>query len=69
MRVVLARSMHGELLHAYKMLIGKQEDYAKLFLMAVKMSMLVFWVATPSGRVDRYQRFGGTYCLHLQGWG
>jgi hypothetical protein len=22
---------------------------------------------TPYGFVGRYQRFGGTYCLHLQG--
>jgi hypothetical protein len=25
------------------------------------MSMLVFWVVTPCGLVDRYQRFGETY--------
>jgi hypothetical protein len=31
------------------------------------MSMLVFWVITPFGLVVRYQRFGGTHCLHLQG--
>jgi hypothetical protein len=28
--------------------------------------MLVFWVVTPCGLVGRYQRIGGTYCLHLQ---
>jgi hypothetical protein len=33
-----------------------------------KISMLVFWVATSCGLVGRYQRFGGTYCLHFQGW-
>jgi hypothetical protein len=38
-------------------------------LTAVKMSMLVFWVVTPCELVDRHQRFGGAYCLHLQGWG
>jgi hypothetical protein len=27
-------------------------------LTAVKMSILVFWVVTPCGLVDRYQRFG-----------
>jgi hypothetical protein len=32
-----------------------------------KSSMLVFWVVTPCGFVDRYQRFIGTYCPHLQG--
>jgi hypothetical protein len=33
---------------------------------AVKMLMLFFWVITSCGLVGRYQRFGGTYCLHLQ---
>jgi hypothetical protein len=26
----------------------------------------VFWVVTPCGLADRYQRFEGTYCVHLQ---
>jgi hypothetical protein len=26
-----------------------------------------FWYVSPSSVVDLYQRFGGTYCLHLQG--
>jgi hypothetical protein len=30
------------------------------------MLMLVFWVVTPCGLLGRYQRFRGTYCLHLQ---
>jgi hypothetical protein len=30
--------------------------------------MLVFRVLTPREFVRRYQRFGGTYCLHVQGW-
>jgi hypothetical protein len=30
--------------------------------------MLIFWVVKPCGLVGRYQRFGGTYCLHLQRW-
>jgi hypothetical protein len=34
-------------------------------LMTVKMLMLVYWVLTLCGPVGRYQRFGGTYCLHL----
>jgi hypothetical protein len=34
---------------------------------AVKISMLVFWVVTPCGFVGRYKRFGGIYCIHLQG--
>jgi hypothetical protein len=28
---------------------------------------LVVWVVAPGGFVGRCQRFGGTYCLHLQG--
>jgi hypothetical protein len=30
--------------------------------------VLVFWVVTPCGLVGRFQRFGETYCPHLQGW-
>jgi hypothetical protein len=36
-------------------------------LTAVRMSMLLLWVVTPCELVGRYQRFGETYCLHLQG--
>jgi hypothetical protein len=32
-------------------------------LAAVNMPMLLFWVVAPCGLVDRYQCFGGTYCL------
>jgi hypothetical protein len=35
-------------------------------LTAVKMSMVVFRVATQCGLIGRYQRFGGTYCFHLK---
>jgi hypothetical protein len=35
---------------------------------AMKMPMLIFWVVTPCELVGRYQRFGGTYCLHLEGY-
>jgi hypothetical protein len=30
------------------------------------VSMFVFWVVTPCGRVGRYRRFGGTYCLKME---
>jgi hypothetical protein len=30
-------------------------------------TVLFFSVVIPRGLVDRWQRFGGTYCLHLQG--
>jgi hypothetical protein len=36
-------------------------------LTAVKMSMVVLSVVTQSGFVGEYQRFGGTYCVCLQG--
>jgi hypothetical protein len=36
-------------------------------LTAVRMSILVLWIVTPCGLVGTYQRFGETYCLHLQG--
>jgi hypothetical protein len=32
------------------------------------MQMLIFWVLTLCGIVGKYQRFGGTYYLHLQGF-
>jgi hypothetical protein len=35
-------------------------------LTAVKIPVLMFWVVTPYELVGRYERFGGTYCLHLQ---
>jgi hypothetical protein len=35
--------------------------------MEVKMLMLLFWVIRPCGIAGRYQCFGGTYFLYLQG--
>jgi hypothetical protein len=35
--------------------------------MTVRMTMFFIWVLTPCRLVGRYQHFGGTYCLHLQG--
>jgi hypothetical protein len=29
---------------------------------------VVSWVLTPYSLVSKNRRFGGTYCLHLQGW-
>jgi hypothetical protein len=37
-------------------------------LKAVRMTTLLFWVVAPWRLVGRYQRFRGTYCLHLQHW-
>jgi hypothetical protein len=33
----------------------------------VKMWIVVIWVVTPCDLVGGYERFGGTYCFHLQG--
>jgi hypothetical protein len=33
---------------------------------ALEILLLVFWVVTPCGLAGR-QRFGATYCFHLQG--
>jgi hypothetical protein len=33
----------------------------------VKILVEVFWVVTPCSVVVGYQRFGGPFCLHLQG--
>jgi hypothetical protein len=38
------------------------------FEVPIAIKMIMFWAVTPCGLVDRYQRFGGKYCLHLQGW-
>lgn len=35
-------------------------------LTAINVFMLVFWVAIPRGPVVRCQRFGRTFCFHLQ---
>jgi hypothetical protein len=32
-----------------------------------KKSTLFFWIVTACRFEGRYQRFGGTYCLYLQG--
>jgi hypothetical protein len=35
---------------------------------AVRVTITNFWVSARCGLVSGYQRFGGTHCLHLQGW-
>jgi hypothetical protein len=35
-------------------------------LTAASMKMPVFWVVAPCNLVEVYQRFRGTFCLHLQ---
>jgi hypothetical protein len=35
--------------------------------MSMKIAMVVCWVVAPCGLTGGYQRFGGTYRLHLQG--
>jgi hypothetical protein len=45
---------------------GAQNPLKGTLQFALSESKLVFRVVTPCGLVGRYQRFGGTYCLHLQ---
>jgi hypothetical protein len=33
----------------------------------IEIQVAVFWVMTPCSDVVGYRRFGGPYCLHLQG--
>jgi hypothetical protein len=35
--------------------------------MLKNLSMFILWDLTPCGLVDKFQLFGETYCLHLQG--
>lgn len=36
-------------------------------LAVLKTAMSVFWFVKPYGLEGRYQRFGESYCFHLQG--
>jgi hypothetical protein len=36
-------------------------------LIEVTISIVMFWVMAPRGRAGGYERFGGTYCLRVQG--
>jgi hypothetical protein len=50
------------------MYFGIKEDFVRLqVLTAVSMKMAVFWVVSPCGLVEVYQRFRGGFCLHHQG--
>jgi hypothetical protein len=46
----------------------KQYEGFSVFTVVKMTMLLLFWVMTPCGLVSRYQRFGETYCLHLQGF-
>jgi hypothetical protein len=35
--------------------------------LSMTMKSIIFWDVTPLSLVEVYQRYGGTYCLHLQG--
>jgi hypothetical protein len=37
------------------------------FFMAVKINVVFFWIMTPYSLVGGCHRFGGTYCLYLEG--
>lgn len=36
-------------------------------IFTVVQTMLLFWVLAPCKLLDIYQRFGESYCIHLQG--
>jgi hypothetical protein len=38
------------------------------FEVSMTLMMMFFWVSAPCKLVGRCQRFGETYCLHLQPW-
>jgi hypothetical protein len=38
------------------------------FMLALMVKIWVFWVVAPHRFMGRYQSFGRTCCLHLQGW-
>jgi hypothetical protein len=45
----------------------KINEYMRFEVLKVVRMIMFFWVVTPCRLVDRYQNFGKTYCLHLQG--
>jgi hypothetical protein len=67
----------GHIQHAYKVPLGallSVSEFCLLFFIffpsvqgfrAVQIYIEVFWYITPCSLVDGYQRFGGTYCVHL----
>jgi hypothetical protein len=52
-----------------QIIVSKHHCHCMRFevLTSVKMPLVVFWVVTPCEIVGGDQRFGGTYCLPLQG--
>jgi hypothetical protein len=42
--------------------------HVKLEVFTAVRMMILFWVLVLCRLADRCQRFGETYCLHLQGW-
>jgi hypothetical protein len=40
----------------------------EVFTAVRRMMMMLFWVLAPCRLVGRCQRFGETYCFHLQSW-
>jgi hypothetical protein len=50
------------LIHAFRYVLCCKEKPL------LTLTMFIFWVVTPYGLIDTYRRFGGTYCLHFQGW-
>jgi hypothetical protein len=60
-------SLHVPLCSPFStLLLAALSFIGSFFKIQLLLSMLVFWVVTPCVLVGRYQRFGGTCCLHLQ---
>jgi hypothetical protein len=49
---------------------GRMNRYTNEFILkrAAQISVLVFWIMTPSVLVGRYPRFAQTYCPSLEGF-
>jgi hypothetical protein len=63
-RTFVPRSIYEE--HIRKM-NNKYTIVMRFDVFTAERIILLFWVLAPCRLVGRYQRFGETYCLHLQG--
>jgi hypothetical protein len=48
--------------------ITEQISWAPFLYLAVRITLLFFWVVTLCRLIGRYQHFRETYCLHVRGW-
>jgi hypothetical protein len=57
----------GNVVHVQTRVVKLFLDEGSELFTAMKTHVEVFRVVTPCSGVVGYQRFGGGYCLHLQG--